>query len=256
MKKYFIILLLVLMGISAQSQILISLLLGDKVNSEKIEFGFEGGMNFSNISNMDSKKYANDWNLGYYFVIKIKNNWYVNTGMLVKAKLGTGSLNHKDLEMLGVSFPDTCLRDGGKYYQKINTFLVPMMVRYMFKNRIYVEAGAQAGLRYKSWIEYDYKSKEEKINLRKYNKDQTNPLDVGAIGGVGYRFEKRTGMTLGIKYYYGFVNAYKGIPGTKNNSLFLKLNIPIGAGEKAQKKKEAAARKKAEKKAAKSAKEK
>jgi len=250
MKKTLFILLLLFGGYAMQSQVLISLLLGNKLNSDKIEFGLEGGMNFSSIFNMDSKKYANDWNLGFYFIYQIKNNWYINTGVLVKAKLGVGGLTQNDLDFLGVKFPDSSLRDGGEYYQKTNTFLVPMMVRYMFKNRIYVEGGLQAGLRYKSWVEYDYKSKEEKINLRQYNKDKTNALDVGALVGAGYRLnKKRTGMTVGVKYYYGFVNVFKGVPGTKNSSFFVKLNIPIGAGERAQKKREEAAKKRAAKKA-------
>ncbi len=253
MKKFFLIFLLFLGSYyTAQSQVLISLLLGDKLNSDKIDFGLEGGGNFSSIFGMDSKKYVSDWNIGFYFVIQIKNNWYVNTGVLVKAKLGAGKLTEKDLNFLDVHFPDSCTTSDGDYSQKINTFLVPAMVRYMFKNRMYVEGGLQAGLRYKTWVEYNSKSKETDIQIKEYNKDRINPIDVGAVAGIGYRFKKRTGMTLGIKYYYGFANVFKGTPGTKNNSLFLKANIPIGAGEKAQKKR---AEKAAEKKAKKEAKE-
>ncbi len=246
MKTFLITLIFLIGSYTLQSQVLISLLLGDKLNSEKIDFGMEGGGNFSSIFGMDTKKYVSDWNLGFYFVINLKNSWYVNTGVLVKAKLGAGKLTEKDLDFLGVNFPDSCIAGNGDYYQKINSFLVPAMIRYMFKNRMYVEGGLQAGLRYKSWVEYDSKSKEQDIKIKEYNKDMTNPIDVGAIAGIGYRFKKRTGMTVGIKYYYGFANVYKGVPGTKNNSLFLKANIPIGAGEKAQQKR---ARKAAEKKA-------
>jgi hypothetical protein len=34
---------------------------------------------------------------------------------------------------------------------------------------------------------------------------------------------------LGLKYYYGLTKVYKGVSGSNNSSLFLKLNIPIGA---------------------------
>ena len=40
-----------------------------------------------------------------------------------------------------------------------------------------------------------------------------------------------SGITLGIKYYYGFANVYKGVSNTNNSSLFLKVNIPIGAAK-------------------------
>ena len=250
MKKVLLILLTLIWSYTARSQVLISLLLGDKLNSDQIEFGLQGGGNFSSIFNMDTKKYVNDWNLGFYFSIQIKNNWYTSTGVLVKAKQGSGKLTETDLKNLGASFPDSCTQEGGNYYQKINTFIVPMMIRYKFKNRMFVEGGLQASLRYNSWIDYEHKTKEEKYQLKQYNKDLTNPIDVGATLGMGYRFShKRTSMSLSFRYYYGFVNILKGMPGTKNSTFFLELNIPIGAGEKAQKKREAAAKKRAAKKA-------
>jgi hypothetical protein len=45
------------------------------------------------------------------------------------------------------------------------------------------------------------------------------------------RLLKGLGWTVGAKYYYGFVNVYKERPGTKNSTIFLKLNIPIGLSE-------------------------
>ncbi len=248
--KYILVSLLLLVTISAQSQVLISLLLGNKLNSDKIEFGMEGGANFSHITNMYTGKYMTDWNLGFYFIFHVKGPWYANTGVLVKAKTGTGNLVHQDLVAIGSQFADTTMGPGS-YTQKVNTFIVPIMMRYMFDNRFYLEGGIQASLRYKSWVEYKYKDKERNILLKEFNKNKMNPIDVGPTAGFGYHFPKRTGMTLGFKYYYGLVNAYKGMPGTKNSVFYVKANIPIGAGEKAQKKRAEAAKKKAAKKAAK-----
>ena len=67
---------------------------------------------------------------------------------------------------------------------------------------------------------------------RENNKDMLQKLDVGIVGGVGYKLLKGQGWTIGAKYYYGFVDAYKNIPGTKSSSINLKVNIPIGAGAK------------------------
>ncbi len=64
-------------------------------------------------------------------------------------------------------------------------------------------------------------------------------------------FLKEQAGQLGAKYYYGFVNVYKGIPGTNNSAFFVKLNIPIGAGENAKKKAADKAAKKRTKKEAK-----
>ena len=61
-------------------------------------------------------------------------------------------------------------------------------------------------------------------------------LDAGVTAGIGYQLLKGTGMTIGIKYYYGFVQVIKDKPGSNNSSIFLKMNIPIGAADKTQKK--------------------
>ncbi len=245
LKKLLLILLIIFGTLTSQSQVLISLLLGDKLNSDDLEFGLEGGGNFSSIIGLETKKFVTDWNLGFYFDIKIKKSWYLYTGVLVKAKLGSGKLTDKDIEFLGI---DTYLSEGD-YYQKINYFLVPILAKYKFKNRMYLEAGPQLGLMYNAWVEYDYDDNGKDAIIKEFNKDMINRIDAGVMGGFGYRFEGRTGWTLGFKYYYGLANVYKGKSGTKNNSFFLKVNIPIGAGEEAQRKREEKAKKRAEKKA-------
>ena len=256
MKKYFIILSLVLFGISAQSQILISLLLGDKLNSPNLEFGIEGGVNWTKISGMETNRFARKWNMGFYFDIRMKNQWWFYTGVLVKANMGVDKLTDNDLSFLQATiykdFDDPSLEMDGEYSQKMNYFLVPALVKYKFKNHLYVEAGPQFGLMYKSWVEFDSDIDGKDAIMKEYNKEKINKFDTGIMVGLGYTLFKGTGWSLGAKYYYGFVNVYKDRKGTKNSSIFLKLSIPIGAGEEAQKK---AADKAAKKKARKEAKE-
>jgi len=64
MRKYFIVLGLLLLGLNVQSQVLISLLFGDKLNSDGLEFGLEGGLNFSKISGLEANKSLRALNLG------------------------------------------------------------------------------------------------------------------------------------------------------------------------------------------------
>ena len=89
MKKLFIILSLVLFVHAGNSQVIISLLLGDKLNTGKIEFGLDGGLTMSDIQGLDQSKILRGFNLGFYFDIKMKNpNWILNTGVLVKSPMG------------------------------------------------------------------------------------------------------------------------------------------------------------------------
>lgn len=235
MKKLIIIITLFFSGITiVQSQVLITLLLGDKLNSDVLEFGLEGGINWTKISGMDTRDYARKWNLGFYFDIKMKNQWYIYTGVLVKSNMGVDNLTTKDLNDIGSSKYNDL--DGipltGDYKQKLNCFLVPVLAKYKFKNHMYVELGPQFGLTYKAWVEFESDIDGKDAIIREYNTKAVNKIDAGIVIGTGFTLFKGTGWTFGAKYYYGFIDVYKNISNTKNSSIFIKVNIPIGAGKK------------------------
>ena len=250
MKKYLLIVILVVAGMAAQSQVLITLLLGDKLNSEGLEFGLESGLNWTSISGLDTKNYARKWNLGFYFDIRIKNQWSLYTGVLVKSNFGVDNLTDNDLISLGATNYNNLdtIPLTGDYSQKISSFMVPALIRYKFKNHMYVELGPQFSLMYKSWVEFESDIEGRDAIIKEYNKDKINKIDVGLMVGAGYKLFQGTGWTIGAKYYYGFVDVFKNVSGTKNSSIYLKLNIPIGAGEVAQQKSAEKAAKKKEKK--------
>jgi hypothetical protein len=78
---------------TGHSQVLISLLLGDKLNTGKIEFGLDGGVNFPDIRGLDYGDMKAGFNLGFYFDIKVKEtNWMFHTGVLVKSSMGATNL--------------------------------------------------------------------------------------------------------------------------------------------------------------------
>lgn len=227
MKRNLLILALLFFTISVNSQVLIALLLGDKLNTGNIQFGLEGGWTFSTITGLESNKFENNWDLGFYFDIKMKNQWYLDTGVLVKTTLGNDDLTSNDLELIG--FED--IEEEGTYSQRSSYFLIPVLAKYLFKNYIYVEAGPQFGLLRKAWVEYNYIDGDYRGTIKKNNTDMMNRIDAGIAAGAGFRLLKGLGWTVGAKYYYGFVNVYKDRPGTKNSTIFLKLNIPMGLSD-------------------------
>ena len=233
-KKYLILLGFLIIGIESQSQVLIALLLGDKLNSDGLEFGLEAGYNWSNISGLETSKSLPAFNLGLYFDIRLKNQWYLYTGVLVKTTLGVDKLTTNDLDFLQTEF----LEYEGDYSQKIKYFLVPVLAKYKFKKHIYIEGGPQFGLMYDAYVEFNSDVEGKSARIRDDNKDMINRLDAGIMGGFGYTLLRGMGISFGVKYYYGFVNVYKGESGTNNNTLFLKLNIPIGAEKKPKAKKD------------------
>lgn len=210
---------------NSSSQVLIAAVFGDKLNSGGIEFGLEGGYNWSDISELDNGKRLSEFNLGFYFDIRLKDQWFLYTGVLVKGRLGAGELSTNDLSLLGITIQE----ESGTYSQKIGYFMVPALFKYRFKNRIYLEMGPQFGLRHKAFVEFRADEGDIDTRIRQNNKDAINRFGAGFTFGTGFRLSnKAAAITLGLKYYYGLTNVYKDISGPKNSSLFLKCNIPIG----------------------------
>lgn len=229
MTKYLVILALALFPFTSNSQVLISLLLGDKLNSEGLEFGLEAGINTTNISGFESSKMASNFNLGFYFDIRMKNQLYLNTGVAVKTSFGLRSPTENDLAFLMPGVPKF---EEGKYKQKIKAFQIPILMNYKFKNHFYTELGPQISWSRKGWVEYELSSDELDKLSKYYNSDLIARIDVGAMVGLGYKLRKGEGLTLGLRYYRGFVDVFKDKSGTKINSINFKVNIPIGAGGK------------------------
>jgi len=234
MKKVLFVSTLLFCMQSVNSQVLISLMFGDKLNSPKIEFGLEGGANFSTISNLESAKNRTDFNLGFYFDFMLKNPaWAINTVVIVKSSLGANGLPVYSLNNVEL---DNAF-EGGHVDRKINYFNVPIMLKYKFDNNIYVKAGTQLGLLSKANDEFknDYDGNDlvYKNNIR----DKIHVIDAGLAIGAGYRLMGGNGMNLGINYYYGLVPVMKGdaSPNQYHRSFYVTAGIPIGKG-KAEKK--------------------
>jgi len=227
MTKKIIILVLFLFAANAgKSQVLISLLLGDKLNSDKIEFGLDMGTNYSLMSSFQSGKHLSAFNIGFYFDFLLKERWYVNTGVLVKSNVGLDELRQSDVAILD---PATIFLDSGTYSQKISYFHVPILIKYRFKNHFYIHGGPQVALRTKAYLEFNGEKDKKEVQLKTDNRDLFNRIELAAVGGIGYKLRKGTGMNIGIKYMYGLTNVFKdGYFNSKNSSLYLAVGIPIG----------------------------
>ncbi len=240
---------------NANSQVLISLLFGEKLNTEKLKFGLDGGVNFSNISNVDNSKYQPYFNLGFYFDLLLKENtrWYLHTGVLVKSNSGAQNIN---TYYTGNADMDSLFLDG-TIERKLSYFNVPIMVRYKFKNELFIEGGANLGLLYKAYDNFYADVKDEEDLLFSLEvRDHYNRIDAGAMAGIGYSVLKGTGYNFGIRYYYGLTELMKDNTGDpqRNSAIYLFASLPVGAGEKAKAKADAKKQEKAAKKEEKAAK--
>jgi hypothetical protein len=215
---------------SAHAQVIISLLFGDKLNSGKVEFGLDGGINFSSVSGNPGSTARTGFNLGFYFDIKTGGPWMVHTGVIVKSPMGARGLQPY---VLNNPTLDSIFRTG-QVERTLGYFNVPAEIKYVFPNRLYVEGGFMMGLLISAHDEFQQKIVSSSdltyvLNIR----DHLRRFDIGSMVGLGYRLISGYGLNLGIRYYYGLLNitADNMFPSQYNRSLYIVIGIPVGVGK-------------------------
>ena len=241
MKKFYFLFLLSLGVVhSSNSQVLISLLLGDKLNSDSLEFGLVGGVNFAHTSGLEDSHMMGAFNLGFYFDFMITEKVSIVPGVLVISTVGA-----KDMNAYSVNDPEIdAAFAGGHVRREISYFQVPILFKYKFHPRWYTTIGPQLALRngVTDVFTRDVQSRDDLVYHHDI-KENYKALDAGVTGGLGFLLSKRKkSMSVGVKYYQGLVDIRKdGIndplsngDSMRNNSIYAFMTIPIGAG-KAQK---------------------
>lgn len=227
-----LLLTLVLSAVTSLShgQVIISLLLGDKLNSGQVEFGLDGGVNYSWQTGTPYGQALPTFNLGFYFDIKTRNPlWLIHTGVIVKSTLGANglpvySLNNPDLDNTFAN---------GSVERTLSYFNVPLFVKRKFGSSFYAEGGIMLGLLYQAEDLFKSGVQGGDATFTRSIRGDYRALDAGIAAGIGYRLMKGNGMNIGVRAYQGFVNVLEINPGSsvRNQSLYFTIGIPIGAGK-------------------------
>ena len=239
MRKITLIVLFLTMAVStAQSQVLLSLLFGDKLNSDKLEFGMSAGFNHSTIRGISEAQGQNNWELGFYFDIRLKEKslWHIATGVYVKSNVGATNvpLDYTGNPTINDSIFNGFVSANGTVEKKFNTFYVPINFRYLSNIGLFIEGGPQVGLVFKTNDIYNAEvsgsTLNYKVTQRMVGNELYNWIDAGVNTGIGYKFKKGIGMKIGVWYYLGLTNIYKKEIGVDayNQSLYVLATIPIG----------------------------
>ncbi len=229
MKRHLLFCIICLLPHVGSGQVLISLLLGDKLNTGQIEFGLEGGANFMTLGGLPQATSTTGFNLGFYFDFQLKSSWMFHTGVIVKSPMGTAGLSPYSL-----GNPDLDSQfAAGSVARNFRYFNVPLMAKYNFKNHLFAEGGIMLGLLYKAFDNFTAQVNGSDLNYQVDVLDQYHRLDAGLAARLGYRLMKGHGMNLSTRYYYGLVNISKtdGQPSQYNRSFYIVLGIPIGKGK-------------------------
>ncbi len=221
--------LMLTISVNASGQIVLVLLFGDALNSEKVEFGMVGGLNRSYIFDISESEGLNNFNLGFYFHISIKNNSYFSTGALIKSNVGARGMTAYSISEANF---DAIYADA-ELTKKISYLYLPAMWHQRFHDLWYLEGGFQLGIRSKANDFFEKEQYDGELTYNRNVKDEYKSLDLGLIGGIGYKLSREAkSMSAGVSYYHGLMNvsAVEGID-IHNTSINLYVKIPVGAAK-------------------------
>lgn len=210
----------------ASAQILIGLLLGDKLNSEKIELGFNVAPTFSTLTQMDGD-FKSGLGLGLYFNIRLKPDLYFHPEFSPKSEFGITNLEpyatgNNDIDRIYLN------DDNAKVLRKIKAISFPLMMRYRIKGLLFANLGPQINILYRPKDIFNTKVNEDEVDYTTSIKDQVSFMDLGITGGLEYKIRKDKGMGIGLRYYYGFTDVLTKMSGSQRNiALNLSVFIPI-----------------------------
>lgn len=232
MKKLVVIILLaVCFAPAAQGQVLMALLFGDKLNSERLSFGLNLGMNSTILTNIDEAKFDHNFTLGLYFDIKLKKNpaWSIHPGVDIKNNFGA---RHIFPYEVGDPSLDTLLSQS-LVTRKFNMIYTFATMRYTTRCGFGFEGGTQIGLLVKAFDHFE-RSKiagsNDKFTYSIKNPKKYQRIDVAFRGGVFYKIPKGRGVFINLNCQYGMIDMPKNNTGDPMRNLGIQwaVSIPVG----------------------------
>ena len=212
----------------AQGQVLIALLLGDKVTSEKFHLGLNVGVNGAQLDGIDSKM-RTGLNLGIIGEWRFARTWYLQPEILPFYYAGASGLPASYFpappEVEDV-ITDPEVRARLKY------FAIPVLLKFGVANdRLLIGAGPQVGFLLSSTATY----KGESTNGNKVSVDQdigesTESTDAGVVFNLEWKVRGGFSPSVNVRYYLGLKDTVKDNPGDAvyNRVLSALLTVPIG----------------------------
>jgi len=236
MKKIIGVLTFIFFCAQSQSQIVIALLFGDKLNKGKLEFGLVVAESITNITDIEAKGKPG-LNLGIYLNFNPTKKIYLHVEGIAK-----GSFGAKDIAPYPTGNDSLdALLESGSVLRKIQGFSMPVLVRYRITKLFSAEAGIQPNMRLKANDIFQSTVNGNDLEYTKNVKEEYTWLDFGVLGGLFYKFkDDKKSMGIGIRYYHGLTDIYKPKNGTQaNTAIYFIVTIPVGVGKaQAQEQKE------------------
>ena len=231
MKKLVLIIFTVVISQFARSQVLISILFGDKLNTDAIIFGLHVDYSWNKMTSVEPQDALGRLNLALFFNFRLNDQWRIGAEALAKYTRGG-----KGIAIYPLSDPalyDQFAAAEGTVERRINYVGLMTSIEYNIERSWYIEAGPQLALRTKAKDIFTAKTHDGELELTRDISDEVARWEFSVITGAGYKFGKGTGMALGIRYNWGLTDVMKTtVSSEQNRGFYVVSNIPIGRKKK------------------------
>ena len=218
--------LLLLASACSRAQVLVALILGDELNSGKIEFGLTTGLNASRIDGLEGGRAELTPYLGLYFDIKLSDRWYLHPETWPKCVLGHDKL---PAYATGDSTLDLQLQEA-TVERRIDCIPTLLMISRRVGRGTYIDAGPYATLVLGARDVFIRETADDQLEYTVKITDQVRTIDLGVGAGVRYKLSKGTGINIGVHYFRGFSDIITNASG----QLYwwrASVGVPIGRGK-------------------------
>lgn len=223
MKKIFSSLTLIFITHLLPAQVLIALVFGDKLHSDKMGFGLTVSPSFCTLSETHSSERVG-LGLGLYFDFKITDNLFLHPELLPKPSFGAGEIAPYPT---GIDSLDAVFKDG-EVERKLRGFSFPMLIRYRIYKQWFADVGPQVNMFLNIKDIFTNEVNEGEVTYTKIYKDGFTRFDLGIVAGLMYKLKTDKGMGIGVRYYQGLTDVLKMTGSQKNGVLQINVSIPVG----------------------------
>lgn len=207
------------------SQVLIAVIFGDKLQTEKLTFGLNVIPTVSAIANIDGDV-RSGLGLGLYFDIKLGKNFFLHPEVIPKSSLGSKGITPYPT---GNDSLDALFMDGS-IKRSIRAISLPLLCRYRIDGLLFIEAGPQIDWMLKVKDVYETSENNNQLTYTTRVDEHFTRFDFGLVYGLHCKLKKDKGMGLGIRYFHGLTDMMKAEGYQANQALYFIIAIPVGAG--------------------------
>ncbi|MEA1896214.1 MAG: porin family protein [Bacteroidota bacterium] len=212
------------------AQILIGLIFGDKLNSDKMEFGLNVSANMTTMSHIDSDKFNRGLAIGLYIDYKFADHFALATSLLFSSPKGVRNFGTEEYFQ---PLPDSNW-NVSKSIRGLSYMDLPLVVQYRPIPQIGIGLGIQTSLLLKAEDSFSHSYDDWDIGSRIDITDNFNRLDFGLVASLNFHFSGNPGVQIRLNYSHGLVNVYNSSANRTayNRTFQLGAMIPIKTGVK------------------------